>query len=169
MPLKGDVEVQEPPRSVGEPKRGSEESAPEVDSRRAGLANPRTRRFLLGLLPLLLVGGLVAWRYFAVRETTDDAQIDGDIYTISARITGHAIGVNVENNDLVKAGTVLVELDPRDYQVALDRALGDLANAQAAAAGGGRRGSHNLGNHLESGKRGQRRRAERRSGSGRRR
>ena len=137
MPLKGDVEVQEPPRSVGEPKRGSEESAPEVDSRRAGLANPRTRRFLLGLLPLLLVGGLVAWRYFAVRETTDDAQIDGDIYTISARITGHAIGVNVENNDLVKAGTVLVELDPRDYQVALDRALGDLANAQAAAAGAG--------------------------------
>ena len=82
----------------------------------------------------LLVGGFVAWRYYAVRETTDDAQIDGDIYTISARITGHAVKVNAENNDFVKAGTVLVELDPQDYEVALDRALGDLANARAAAA-----------------------------------
>jgi membrane fusion protein (multidrug efflux system) len=85
----------------------------------------------------LLVGGIQAWRYYAVRETTDDAQIDGDIYTISARITGHAIKVNAENNDFVKAGTVLVVLDPRDYGVALDRALGDLANAQAAAAAAG--------------------------------
>jgi membrane fusion protein (multidrug efflux system) len=89
---------------------------------------------LMGFVLFLLVGGTLAWRYYAVRETTDDAQIDGDIYAISARITGHAIKVNADNNDFVKAGTVLVELDPRDYQVALDRALGDLANAKAAAA-----------------------------------
>jgi membrane fusion protein (multidrug efflux system) len=89
---------------------------------------------LLGCLLSLLVGGIVAWRYYAVRETTDDAQIDGDIYTISARITGHVNKVDAENNDFVKAGTALVELDPQDYEVALDRALGDLANAKAAAA-----------------------------------
>ena len=53
-----------------------------------------------------------------MRETTDDAQTDGDIYTISARITGPANKVSAENNDFVKAGTVLVELEPRDYEVA---------------------------------------------------
>ncbi len=122
----------DPPVSV-EPPVESEETPGEVERPTSGLANPRTRELLVGGLFLLVVGGIVAWRYYAVRETTDDAQIDGDIYTISARITGHAIKVNAENNDFVKAGTVLVELDPRDYQVALDRALGDLANAQAAA------------------------------------
>jgi membrane fusion protein (multidrug efflux system) len=99
-----------------------------------GLANPRMRKFLLGFLFFLIVGGVQAWRYYSVRETTDDAQIDGDIYTVSARIAGHAIKVHAENNDFVKAGTVLMELDPRDNEVALDRALGDLANAEAAAA-----------------------------------
>jgi membrane fusion protein (multidrug efflux system) len=89
---------------------------------------------LMGFVLFLLVGGILAWRYYAVRETTDDAQVDGDIYAISARITGHAIKVNVENNDFVKAGTLLVELDRRDYEVALERALGDLANAKAGAA-----------------------------------
>ncbi len=79
----------------------------------------------------------MAWRYFSVRETTDDAQIDGDIYAISTRIAGHAVTVKVQNNDLVRAGAVIVELDPRDYQVALDRALGDLASARAAAAAAG--------------------------------
>jgi membrane fusion protein (multidrug efflux system) len=92
------------------------------------------RHYLMGFLFFLVVGGVLVWRYYSVRETTDDAQIDGDIYTISARIAGHAIKVNAENNDFVKAGAVIVELDPRDNEVALDRALGDLANAEAAAA-----------------------------------
>jgi membrane fusion protein (multidrug efflux system) len=134
MARKAGIEVEKVPQAVVEPVPSSEETLPAVGERASGLANPRTRMLLMGFLLLLLVGGTVAWRYYAVRETTDDAQIDGDIYTISARITGHAIKVNVENNDFVKAGTVLVELDPRDYEVALDRALGDLANAKAAAA-----------------------------------
>jgi len=124
------------PASV-EPTILSEEAPPEAGGRPSGLANPQVRVLLLGALLFLLVGGILTWRYYAVRETTDDAQIDGDIYAISSRITGHAIKVNVEDNDFVKTGTVLVELDPRDYQVALDRALGDLANAKAAAAAAG--------------------------------
>jgi membrane fusion protein (multidrug efflux system) len=134
MAPKADIEAQKIPRASVEPARASEETPAEVGEPTSGLANPRTRRFLMGFLLFLLVGGIVVWRYYTVRETTDDAQIDGDIYAISARITGHAIKVNAENNDFVEAGTVLVELDPRDYEVALDRALGDLANAQAAAA-----------------------------------
>lgn len=122
------------PASV-EPTTLSEEAPREVGGRASGLANPQVRILLMGVLLFLLAGGILTWRYYAVRESTDDAQIDGDIYTISSRITGHAIKVNAENNDFVKAGTVLVELDPQDYQVSLDRALGDLANAMAAAAG----------------------------------
>lgn len=135
-PPKAGVETP-PDVQIREPEAVPDRAATEANGRVSGVAGPRTRRLLIGLLPLLAVGGLVAWRYFAVRETTDDAQIDGDIYAISARITGHAITVKVENNDSVKAGAVLVELDPQDYQVALDRALGDLANAQAAAAAAG--------------------------------
>jgi membrane fusion protein (multidrug efflux system) len=134
MPPKADIEAPKIPPANVEPATVSEETPAEAGERASGLADPRTRRLLLGCLLFLLVGGIVVWRYYAVRETTDDGQIDGDIYTISARITGHANKVNAENNDFVKAGTVLVELDPRDYEVALDRALGDLANAQAAAA-----------------------------------
>jgi membrane fusion protein (multidrug efflux system) len=134
MARKAEIEAQKIPPASVEPATVSEEVLPEVGRRTSGLASPRTRKLLVGFLLFLLTGGIVAWRYYAVRETTDDAQIDGDIYTISARVTGHAIKVNAENNDFVKAGMVLVELDPRDYEVALDRALGDLANAKAAAA-----------------------------------
>jgi membrane fusion protein (multidrug efflux system) len=118
MPPKTDIEAQKIPPASVEPATASDETSPEVGKPAWGLANPRTRRFLIGFLLFLLVGGIQAWRYYAVRETTDDAQIDGDINTISARITGHAIKVNAENNDFVKAGTVLVELEPRDYEVA---------------------------------------------------
>jgi len=132
MAPKTAVQAQKSPQASVEP--GTVSEAPEVGRRTSGLASPGTRMLLLGCLLSLLVGGIVAWRYYAVRETTDDAQIDGDIYTISARITGHVNKVDAENNDFVKAGTALVELDPQDYEVALDRALGDLANAKAAAA-----------------------------------
>jgi membrane fusion protein, multidrug efflux system len=56
------------------------------------------------------------------------------MYTLSARITGHVNKVNAENNDSVKAWIVLLEIDPRDYEVALDRALGDMANVEARVA-----------------------------------
>jgi membrane fusion protein (multidrug efflux system) len=133
MPPRADLQAQKTPPTSVEPTTASEGSPPEGGGRASGLAKPRTRLLLGGLL-FLVVGGILVWRYYAVRESTDDAQIDGDIYAISARIAGHAIKVNVENNDFVKAGAVLVELDPQDYQVALDRALAELANAQAAAA-----------------------------------
>lgn len=113
------------------------ETVPTEGESPSGLARTRIRALLPAGLLILLVGGIITWRYYAVRESTDDAQIDGDIYTISARIPGHAIKVNVENNDFVKAGTVLAELDSRDYEVALNQALGNLANAKAAAVAAG--------------------------------
>ena len=80
-----------------------------------------------------VIGGFFIWRYYSVRESTDDAQIDGHINPISPRITGTVLNVLHDDNEVVQAGTLLVELDPKDYQVAVDRARADLANAQANA------------------------------------
>jgi membrane fusion protein, multidrug efflux system len=86
---------------------------------------------------VLLVAGFFAYRYFTSYESTDDAQVDGHINSISARITGHVIKLNIEDNQFVHAGDVLVEIDPADYQVAYDRAKADYADAEAAAEAAG--------------------------------
>jgi membrane fusion protein (multidrug efflux system) len=87
---------------------------------------------ILGIL-IVLVGVFFIWRYYSVRESTDDAQIDGHITPVSARVGGTVTAVNFNDNSLVKAGDVLVQLDTKDYQVAVQRADADLADAQAGA------------------------------------
>jgi len=82
---------------------------------------------------VLLVGGFFAWRYFSSYESTDDAQVDGHLMPISARISGYVAKVNVNDNQYVQAGTVLVEIDPRDYQVAVDQARAQAADTAAMA------------------------------------
>jgi membrane fusion protein (multidrug efflux system) len=86
---------------------------------------------------VLLVVGFFVYRHFTSYESTDDAQVDGHINSISARISGHVIALNVRDNQYVTAGTVLVEIDPTDYQVAYERAKADYADAQAAATAAG--------------------------------
>ncbi len=86
---------------------------------------------------VLLVIGFFAYRYFTSYESTDDAQIDGHINSVSARISGHVIKLNVQDNQYVAAGTVLVEIDPADYQLAYDKAKADYADARAAALAAG--------------------------------
>lgn len=93
--------------------------------------------FLVAIVAVVLVG----WFWWESRqwESTDDAQIDGHIYPISARVGGHVIKVNYDNGDSVKKGDVLVVIDPTDYQVALEKARADYqeaaAQAEAAAYG----------------------------------
>ncbi len=107
--------------------------SPEREGPPAPRTSPRTRRLILagGLVALAVVIGL--YFYYRNRVTTDDAQIDGDLYAISARVGGHVIAVDVENNQFVKKGQVLVRLDPTDYQVAVERAEADFENAVAHA------------------------------------
>jgi membrane fusion protein (multidrug efflux system) len=81
----------------------------------------------------LVAGGILAWRYFAVRESTDDAQIDGHVNPVAARVGGTVTDVLVDDNQYVDKGTLLVRIDPRDYKVALDRARADLAENEASA------------------------------------
>ena len=90
--------------------------------------------FLAISLLVVLVAGFFAFRYFESYESTDDAEVDGHLMPLSARISGYITKVNVDDNQYVKAGSVLAEIDPRDYQVALDQAQAELADAQATAA-----------------------------------
>jgi membrane fusion protein (multidrug efflux system) len=83
----------------------------------------------------VLAGGFAFWRYSASRVATDDAQIDGHIMPLAARITGTVRAVHAKDNQYVEAGTVLVEVDPADYNVALARATAELAAVTAGAQG----------------------------------
>jgi membrane fusion protein, multidrug efflux system len=94
---------------------------------------PRTRMFLIIGAIVVVIGGILAWRYFSSYESTDDAEVDGHLMPISARIGGYMAKVNVDDNQYVHAGDVLVEIDPRDYQVAVDQAQAAVADAQATA------------------------------------
>ena len=96
-------------------------------------SRPRSRMYLVGAILVVLAGGFFAWRYFTSYESTDDAQVDGHLMPLSARISGYVIKVNVDDNQYVQAGTVLAEIDPKDYQVAVDNARADLAVAEANA------------------------------------
>ena len=97
-----------------------------------------TRRAAVLALLLLVVAALspFAWNYIQSYESTDDAQIDGHIDPLSSRIDGTVIAVHAEDDDRVTKGTLLVEIDPRDYEVALEqaRARVELALAQVASA-----------------------------------
>ena len=88
--------------------------------------------FLIIVLTALGAGGYRLWGYFSAYESTDDAQVDGHILAVSARISGHITDVNVEEERYVKAGDVLVRIDPTDYEAALSQAAADVANAEAA-------------------------------------
>jgi membrane fusion protein, multidrug efflux system len=99
--------------------------------------SPGFRIAVLIALVVLVVVGFFAYRYFTSYESTDDAQVDGHINSISARISGHVIKLNVQDNQYVSAGTVLLEIDPADYQVVYQRAKADYASAQAAALAAG--------------------------------
>src|SRR5260370_17750370 len=88
-----------------------------------------------GAVVLAAIVGLFA--YFHNRETTDDAQVDGHITPMASKVYGRVAQVLVEDNQAVKAGQVLVKIDPRDYQAALDQAKASLALAESEARSAG--------------------------------
>jgi membrane fusion protein (multidrug efflux system) len=99
--------------------------------------NPRFRMFLIIGIVVLLVASFFLWRYFNSYESTDDAQIDGHLNPVSARITGHVEKLLVTDNQYVQAGQALVQIDPRDYQVLVARAKADYDDAVATARAAG--------------------------------
>ena len=96
----------------------------------------RTRRLaLIGAIAVLAIAAFAWWLYSRHFETTDDAQVDGHFNAISTRISGTVVYINpdIENDHYVKAGTLLLELDPRDYEAELEHARADLETKEAEA------------------------------------
>jgi membrane fusion protein (multidrug efflux system) len=102
-----------------------------------GLANPKVRRILIIAGAALVVVFTGLFLYYHNRESTDDAQVDGHITPVSSKVYGRVAEVLVDDNQQVKAGQVLVRIDPRDYQAALDQAKAALALAEADAQAAG--------------------------------
>ena len=98
--------------------------------------NKRVSVVLAVVVVALLVIGAWLWAT-AGQESTDDAQVDAHLTPIASRVGGAVLRVPVADNQEVDAGTVLVELDPRDYEVALERARAELADAEATAVAAG--------------------------------
>ncbi|MCC6390933.1 MAG: HlyD family secretion protein [Bryobacterales bacterium] len=103
------------------------------EKRQAEPAKGRVKTWLIfGLFVLLLGAGAAAYLHFtAGQESTDDAQIDGHIHPVSPRVTGTVVKLLVRDNQRVKAGEVLLVIDPQPYQMAVDRAKADVAEAEA--------------------------------------
>ena len=118
---------------MAEDKQQDQNTQPEQndsESRKRPRNPRRSKAVRLVVLALIVVGVIAAipiYAYYSVRESTDDAQVDGHLVPISPRITGTIISVLVNDNQSVKAGQELVRLDPADYQVALEQAEAQLA------------------------------------------
>ena len=116
----------------------TEEAPPKETAREK--PNPRTRNairehpikfaVLLIVLAAAAIFGPQYWKYLNSYESTDDAEIDGNIYAVTSRIAGTIQAVYVEDNQPVKSGQLLAELDPRDFEVAVAQARAALKESQ---------------------------------------
>jgi len=132
--------TQHPPAEVARPEPSTKPLPATEDDFHTRSGRTDSKGFRIGVtiaVLVALVAGFFVYRYLTSYESTDDAQVDGHVNSISTRISGHVIKLNVEDNQYVPAGTVLVEIDPADYQVAYDRAKADFEDAQAAAVAAG--------------------------------
>jgi membrane fusion protein (multidrug efflux system) len=117
------------PPAPDTPSRGESRPPERIPAR----LRRRRKTYFLAAAVILVVAGLLLWRYFSSYESTDDAQVDVHLYPVSARISGYVIKVNVGDNQYVQQGTVLVEIDPKDYEVAVAQARANLDSAIATA------------------------------------
>ena len=135
MAQDGDTMVEEHTQPTGETaatQRPLPSSEKDLTRPKPGM-NPRVRLFLIVGVIVLVVAGIFLWQYLGTYESTDDAQIDGHLNSISARVSGNVAKLLIQDNQYVEAGTPLIVIDPADYQVALDRAQADYNDALAAA------------------------------------
>src|SRR5271157_1722017 len=122
------------PQSQNHEEHHDPEAIQHEGDRRSFFQRNRAARpvaFLVAIVVVLLAG----WFWWDSRhwESTDDAEIDGHIYPISARVSGQVIKVNYDDGQVVRKGDVLVQIDPTDYQVALDHSKADYLDFQAQA------------------------------------
>lgn len=126
MSVQGQVETQTPADQRVSPT----ETTPYA---KAPVTSGRRKAFMIFFAVLLAIGaaGLLYWLHARQFESTDDAEVDAHLSPISARVDGTIAHVYVDDNQKVSVGQALVDLDPRDYQVALDQAMAELAQARS--------------------------------------
>jgi membrane fusion protein (multidrug efflux system) len=107
------------------------EQDPELEN-----AQPQSRRrgIVIAVVVILALVAAGIWWHSTYTESTDDAQVNGHLIQVSARVAGQVAKVYVEENQVVKAGDLIAELDPSDYKVAVENAEAALASAEANAA-----------------------------------
>ncbi|MBV8864894.1 MAG: HlyD family secretion protein [Acidobacteriaceae bacterium] len=119
-----------------QPGQGGPDKGSKAGEKKKKPQDPRRKRtvrlIVLAVLVVALIAAIPIWAYYSVRESTDDAQVDGHVVPISPRISGTILSVLVNDNQPVRAGQELVRLDPADYQVAQSQAEANLANAEAS-------------------------------------
>jgi membrane fusion protein, multidrug efflux system len=123
------------------PATNPKQAAPSADTTAAAdplaSAYPTRRSHKRWIIPAsLVVLAIVAaflWHYLSGFESTDDAQVDVHLYPVSARISGYIQKVNVDDNQWVDQGSTLVEIDPKDYEIALSKAQATLDTSVAQA------------------------------------
>jgi len=116
-------------------RRDFGEEKPPVQSLDDQRKRTRMLASFMVVLAIAAIGGLLYWLHVRHYEDTDDAEIDGNLSPIGTRVDGTVVKVYVQNNQMVKVGDPLVELDPRDIQVKLDQAKAQLAQARGQLAG----------------------------------
>ena len=110
-------------------------TTPEIGQETEPVAPKKSRRgILLVVVAVIAVAALAFWWHSTYFEDTDDAQISGHLIPVSARIQGQVVKVYVDENQFVHKGDPIADLDPRDYQVAVENAKAALASAEANAA-----------------------------------
>ena len=93
--------------------------------------NSRRRFIIIAVVAVLVIGAALFYWRSTFTEDTDDAQVNGNLYQVSSRVSGQVIHVDVEEQQFVHAGDPIAEIDPKDSQVALEQAQANLANAEA--------------------------------------
>jgi membrane fusion protein (multidrug efflux system) len=112
----------------GGPSAGLQEEQPEALQPKK---NQGRRMILVIAIVVVVIAAVLWWWHSTYYEGTDDAQVNGNLIQISSRINGHVVEVNVQENQFVKAGQLLVKLDPSDYETAVQKDEANLASAQA--------------------------------------
>lgn len=123
--IQGTVQIK--PQGGGQPggqqQKTVEEDVPEKKNRR--------RIIIIAVVVILAAIAILFYWRSTYTEDTDDAQVDGNLYQVSARVAGQVVHVDVEEQQTVHVGDPIAEVDPRDFQVAVEQAQANLANAEA--------------------------------------
>ena len=122
-----DVDSPGPERAIPSRSPADPNSASQVKSRKS----PLRLIIILLVLAAVVTGAVLWWMHAGTYESTDDAQVNAHLSAISSRVAGTVTAVYVEENQFVQVGQPIADLDPRDYQNALDQAQSQMLQNEA--------------------------------------